>query len=106
MYWMLRSGAAYAQLVRRQRSPGATLVNGSSSLDKSVDDAAMVGVPSDRATSDVTVEIGGQTDPSFLCQACQIETNSQKHVTSWPVLKFLPQDNARIHTVIRSEFRP
>ena len=32
MYWMLRSGAAYAQLVRRQGSPGATLVNASSSL--------------------------------------------------------------------------
>ena len=33
MYWMLRSGAAYAQLVRRQGSPGATVVNASSSLD-------------------------------------------------------------------------
>ena len=32
IYWMLRSGAAYAQLVRRQGSPGATLVNASSSL--------------------------------------------------------------------------
>lgn len=32
MYWMLRSGAAYAQLVRKQGSPGATLVNASSSL--------------------------------------------------------------------------
>jgi transposase len=32
MYWMLRSGAEYAQLVRRQGSPGATLVNASSSL--------------------------------------------------------------------------
>jgi transposase len=32
MYWMLRSGAAYAQLVRRQGSPGATLVDASSSL--------------------------------------------------------------------------
>ena len=32
MYWMLRSGAAYAQLVRRQGSPGATLMNTSSSL--------------------------------------------------------------------------
>ena len=32
MYWMLRSGADYAQLVRRQGSPGATLVNASSSL--------------------------------------------------------------------------
>jgi len=32
MYWMLRSGAAYAQLVRRQGSPGATLMNASSSL--------------------------------------------------------------------------
>jgi transposase len=31
MYWMLRSGAAYAQLVRRQGSPGATLVDASSS---------------------------------------------------------------------------
>ena len=29
MYWMLRSGAEYAQLVRRQGSPGATLVNAS-----------------------------------------------------------------------------
>jgi transposase len=27
MYWMLRSGADYAQLVRRQGSPGATLVD-------------------------------------------------------------------------------
>jgi len=32
MYWMLRSGADYAQLVRRQGSPGATLVNANSSL--------------------------------------------------------------------------
>ena len=32
MYWMLRSGAAYVQLVRRQGSPGATLVDASSSL--------------------------------------------------------------------------
>ncbi len=32
MYWMLRSGADYAQLVRRQGSPGATLVGASSSL--------------------------------------------------------------------------
>jgi transposase len=32
MYWMLRSGAGYAQLVRRQGSPGATLMNASSSL--------------------------------------------------------------------------
>jgi len=32
MYWMLRGGANYAQLVRRQGSPGATLVNASSSL--------------------------------------------------------------------------
>jgi transposase len=32
MYWMLRSGAAYAQLVRRQGSPGGTLVDASSSL--------------------------------------------------------------------------
>jgi len=32
MYWMLRSGADYAQLVRRQGSPGATLMNASSSL--------------------------------------------------------------------------
>jgi transposase len=32
MYWMLRSGADYAQLVRRQGSPAATLVNVSSSL--------------------------------------------------------------------------
>src|SRR5271154_7361693 len=32
MYWMLRSGADYAQLVRRQGSPGATLVDASSSL--------------------------------------------------------------------------
>jgi len=32
MYWMLRSGAAYAQLVRRQGSPGATLVDTSPSL--------------------------------------------------------------------------
>ena len=32
MYWMLRSGADYAQLVRTQGSPGATLVNPSSSL--------------------------------------------------------------------------
>jgi transposase len=33
MYWMLRSGAAYAQLVRRQGSPGATLVEATPSLD-------------------------------------------------------------------------
>ena len=32
MYWMLRTGADYAQLVRRQGSPGPTLVNASSSL--------------------------------------------------------------------------
>jgi transposase len=32
MYWMLRSGAEYAQLVRRQGSSGATLVDASSSL--------------------------------------------------------------------------
>lgn len=32
MYWMLRSGAAYAQLVRRQGSPGATLVEATPSL--------------------------------------------------------------------------
>jgi len=32
MYWMLRSGADYARLVRTQGSPGATLVNASSSL--------------------------------------------------------------------------
>jgi transposase len=32
MYWMLRSGTDYAQLVRRQGSPSATLVNASSSL--------------------------------------------------------------------------
>lgn len=32
MFWMLRSGADYAQLVRMQGSPGATLVNASSSL--------------------------------------------------------------------------
>jgi transposase len=32
MYWMLRCGAAYAQLVRMQGSPGATLVDASSSL--------------------------------------------------------------------------
>lgn len=32
MYWMLRSGADYAQLVRMQASPGSTLVNASSSL--------------------------------------------------------------------------
>ena len=32
MYWMLRSGAAYARLVRRQGSPGATLVDASPSL--------------------------------------------------------------------------
>jgi transposase len=31
MYWMLRSGAAYAQLVRTQGSPEATLVDASSS---------------------------------------------------------------------------
>jgi transposase len=32
LFWMLRSGADYAQLVRMQGSPGATLVNASSSL--------------------------------------------------------------------------
>lgn len=32
MFWMLRSGADYAQLVRMQGSPGATLVNASSPL--------------------------------------------------------------------------
>ena len=32
MYWMLRSGADYAQLVRRQGSPGATLMDASPSL--------------------------------------------------------------------------
>jgi transposase len=32
MYWMLRSGADYARLVRMQGSPGATLMNASSSL--------------------------------------------------------------------------
>jgi len=32
MYWMLRSGADYAQLVRRQGSPGPTLVDASPSL--------------------------------------------------------------------------
>jgi transposase len=32
MYWMLRSGVDYAQLVRRQGSPGATLVDASPSL--------------------------------------------------------------------------
>jgi transposase len=32
LFWMLRSGADYAQLVRTQGSPGATLVNASSSL--------------------------------------------------------------------------
>jgi len=32
MYWMLRSGAAYARLVRRQGSPGATLVEATPSL--------------------------------------------------------------------------
>lgn len=32
MYWMLRSGAEYARLVRRQGSPGATLVDASPSL--------------------------------------------------------------------------
>jgi len=32
MFWMLRSGADYVQLVRMQGSPGATLVNASSSL--------------------------------------------------------------------------
>jgi hypothetical protein len=32
MYWMLRSGADYVQLVRRQGSPGATLVDASPSL--------------------------------------------------------------------------
>jgi transposase len=32
LYWMLRSGAAYAQLVRRQGSPGATLVEVTPSL--------------------------------------------------------------------------
>ena len=32
MYWMLRSGADYAQLVRKQGSPGGTLMNANSSL--------------------------------------------------------------------------
>ena len=32
MYWMLRSGADYARLVRRQGRPGATLVDASPSL--------------------------------------------------------------------------
>jgi transposase len=32
LYWMLRSGAAYAQLVRRQGSPGPTLVEATPSL--------------------------------------------------------------------------
>jgi transposase len=32
MYWMLRSGADYARLVRMQGSPGGTLMNASSSL--------------------------------------------------------------------------
>ena len=32
MYWMLRSGADYAQLVRRQGSPAATLVEATPSL--------------------------------------------------------------------------
>src|SRR5580693_3208793 len=32
MYWMLRSGADYARLVRMQGSPGATLMNANSSL--------------------------------------------------------------------------
>jgi transposase len=32
MYWMLRTGVDYAQLVRRQGSPGGTLMNASSSL--------------------------------------------------------------------------
>jgi len=32
LYWMLRSGAVYVQLVRRQGSPGATLMNASSPL--------------------------------------------------------------------------
>ncbi|MGC1834394.1 MAG: transposase, partial [Candidatus Acidiferrales bacterium] len=32
MYWMLRRGADYARLVRMQGSPGATLLNASSSL--------------------------------------------------------------------------
>jgi transposase len=32
MYWMLRSGADYAQLVRRQGSPGGTLIGASPSL--------------------------------------------------------------------------
>jgi len=32
MYWMLRRGAAYAQLVRRQGRPGATLVEATPSL--------------------------------------------------------------------------
>jgi hypothetical protein len=32
MYWMLRSGAEYAQLVRMQGSPGATLVPQAGSL--------------------------------------------------------------------------
>jgi hypothetical protein len=32
MYWMLRTGADYAQMVRRQGSPGGTLMNANSSL--------------------------------------------------------------------------
>jgi len=32
LYWMLRSGAAYAQLVRRQGSPGGTLMEATPSL--------------------------------------------------------------------------
>ena len=32
MYWMLRSGAEYARLVRRQGSSGGTLVDASSPL--------------------------------------------------------------------------
>jgi transposase len=32
MYWMLRTGAAYAQLVRKQSSPGGTPMDASSSL--------------------------------------------------------------------------
>ena len=33
MYWMLRSGAEYAQLVRRQGNPGGTLMDASSSRE-------------------------------------------------------------------------
>ena len=32
MFWMLRSGADYAQLVRMQGSPGATLVSSTTPL--------------------------------------------------------------------------